>query len=46
VGLTLAQALEEGKKAREVTTKITRPGTFLHAEGYDGWAQWVVDEVE
>jgi pyruvate/2-oxoglutarate dehydrogenase complex dihydrolipoamide dehydrogenase (E3) component len=20
------------------------PGTFLHAEGYDGWAQWVVDE--
>ena len=19
------------------------PGTFLHSEGYDGWAQWVVD---
>jgi pyruvate/2-oxoglutarate dehydrogenase complex dihydrolipoamide dehydrogenase (E3) component len=44
VGLTLAQALKEGKKAREVATKMAGPGTFLHAESYDGWAQWVVDE--
>jgi pyruvate/2-oxoglutarate dehydrogenase complex dihydrolipoamide dehydrogenase (E3) component len=44
VGLTLVQALKQGNKAKEVAVKMSGPGTFLHAEGYDGWAQWVVDE--
>jgi pyruvate/2-oxoglutarate dehydrogenase complex dihydrolipoamide dehydrogenase (E3) component len=44
VGLTLAQALKNGKRAKEVAVKMAGPGTFLHAEGYDGWAQWVLDE--
>ena len=44
VGLTLAQALKQGNKAKEVAVKMVGPGTFLHAEGYDGWAQWVLDE--
>ena len=44
IGLTMAQALKRGKKAKEVAVKMAGPGTLLHAEGYDGWAQWVVDE--
>ena len=44
VGLTLAQALKQGNKAKEVAVKMAGPGTFLHAEGYEGWAQWVLDE--
>lgn len=44
VGLSAKQAQQKGLKAREVSVKMQGPGTFLHAEGYDGWAQWVVEE--
>jgi dihydrolipoamide dehydrogenase len=44
VGLTLEQAASKGFKARAVSTKMVGPGTFLHAEGYEGWAQWVIEE--
>jgi pyruvate/2-oxoglutarate dehydrogenase complex dihydrolipoamide dehydrogenase (E3) component len=44
VGMTLKAAREAGLKVREAATKMAGPGTFLHAEGYDGWAQWVVEE--
>ncbi len=44
VGLTLAQARKTYEKAKEIAVKMTGSGTFLHAEGYDGWAQWVIDE--
>lgn len=44
VGLSAKQAQRKGLKVREVSTKMVGPGTFLHAEGYDGWAQWVVED--
>ena len=44
VGLSAEQAEAKGFKVREVSTKMQGPGTFLHAEGYDGWAQWVVED--
>ena len=43
-GLTLKAAQGAGLRVKEVTVKMAGPGTFLHAEGYDGWAQWVVEE--
>jgi pyruvate/2-oxoglutarate dehydrogenase complex dihydrolipoamide dehydrogenase (E3) component len=43
-GLTLKAAQNAGLQVKEVTAKMAGPGTFLHAEGYDGWAQWVVEE--
>jgi pyruvate/2-oxoglutarate dehydrogenase complex dihydrolipoamide dehydrogenase (E3) component len=43
-GLTLKAAKSAGLHVREVAVKMVGPGTFLHAEGYDGWAQWVVEE--
>lgn len=36
-----AQERQEGQRGHH---EMARPGTFLHAEGYDEWAQWVVDE--
>jgi pyruvate/2-oxoglutarate dehydrogenase complex dihydrolipoamide dehydrogenase (E3) component len=44
IGMTLKSAREAGLKVREVATKMAGPGTFLHAEGYEGWAQWVIEE--
>jgi pyruvate/2-oxoglutarate dehydrogenase complex dihydrolipoamide dehydrogenase (E3) component len=43
-GLTLKAARGAGLRVKEVSVKMAGPGTFLHAEGYDGWAQWVVEE--
>jgi pyruvate/2-oxoglutarate dehydrogenase complex dihydrolipoamide dehydrogenase (E3) component len=45
VGLSAEQAKGKGLKVREVSAKMAGPGTFLHAEDYDGWAQWVVEDV-
>lgn len=44
VGRTLEQALEDGVKATETSLKISVAGSALHSDGYDGWAQMVVDE--
>jgi pyruvate/2-oxoglutarate dehydrogenase complex dihydrolipoamide dehydrogenase (E3) component len=44
VGMTLKAAQEAGLEVREVAAKMAGPGTFLHAEGYEGWAQWVVKD--
>lgn len=44
VGMTLKAAKEAGLEVREAAVKMAGPGTFLHAEGYDGWAQWVVKD--
>jgi pyruvate/2-oxoglutarate dehydrogenase complex dihydrolipoamide dehydrogenase (E3) component len=44
VGLTLEQAREGGANARGVELPIAVAGSALHADGYDGWAQLVVDE--
>lgn len=43
-GLTPAQATARGIKTRVVSAKMAGPGTWLHADGYQGWAQWVVDD--
>jgi pyruvate/2-oxoglutarate dehydrogenase complex dihydrolipoamide dehydrogenase (E3) component len=43
VGLTLAQAKKAGKSVREVATVFKAAGASLHEDGYNGWAQWVVD---
>lgn len=43
-GLTLKAAQGAGLHVREVAVKMAGPGTFLHSEGYDGWAQWVVED--
>jgi pyruvate/2-oxoglutarate dehydrogenase complex dihydrolipoamide dehydrogenase (E3) component len=42
--MTLKAAQEAGLEAREGAAKMASPGTFLHAEGYKGWAQWVVKD--
>jgi pyruvate/2-oxoglutarate dehydrogenase complex dihydrolipoamide dehydrogenase (E3) component len=44
VGLSAEQAQRNGLRVCEVSTKMQGPGTFLHAENYDGWAQWVVED--
>jgi dihydrolipoamide dehydrogenase len=44
VGLTLEQAREGGANARGVELPIAVAGSAMHADGYDGWAQLVVDE--
>lgn len=45
VGLSLAEAHSRGLDAREVAVQTGGPGThsYLHAEGYEGWAMWVVE---
>jgi len=43
-GLTPAEADLMGVKTRTVSVQMSGPGTWLHADGYKGWAQWVVDE--
>lgn len=42
-GSTLKDAESAGLRPREVTVNMAGPGTFSHAEDYDGWAQWVVE---
>ncbi|NMR29311.1 dihydrolipoyl dehydrogenase family protein [Crystallibacter degradans] len=44
VGLTLEQAREDGANATAVELPIAVAGSALHADGYDGWAQLVIDE--
>jgi dihydrolipoamide dehydrogenase len=44
VGKSEAQAREAGLNARAVAIKMSVGGTSLHADGYEGWAQIVVDE--
>lgn len=44
VGRTLEQAREGGANAKGVELPIAVAGSALHADGYDGWAQLVVDE--
>ncbi|KAJ9612478.1 hypothetical protein H2200_004075 [Cladophialophora chaetospira] len=43
-GLTPEQAIARGMKVRTVAVKMSGPGAMLHADGYQGWAQWVVDD--
>ena len=43
-GLTAKLAASKGLKAKTVSVKMAGPGIFLHAEGFNGWAQWVVEE--
>ena len=45
-GLTSDQATARGIKTRTVSVKMSGPGTWLHADGYDGWAQWVIDDAD
>ena len=44
VGRTEAQATEAGLNVRAVDIPMSVGGTSLHADGYEGWAQIVVDE--
>jgi pyruvate/2-oxoglutarate dehydrogenase complex dihydrolipoamide dehydrogenase (E3) component len=44
-GLTPAQATARGIKTRVVSAEMSGPGTWLHADGYRGWAQWVIDDA-
>jgi pyruvate/2-oxoglutarate dehydrogenase complex dihydrolipoamide dehydrogenase (E3) component len=44
VGLTPAQAEANGLKVNIISTKMGGPGTSLHAEDYQGWAQWVAEK--
>ncbi|EMY32932.1 pyruvate/2-oxoglutarate dehydrogenase complex, dihydrolipoamide dehydrogenase component [Arthrobacter crystallopoietes BAB-32] len=44
VGLTLGKAQERGLHASATELPIAVAGSSLHADGYDGWAQLVVDE--
>lgn len=44
VGRTESQAKEAGLRVRAVAIKMSVGGTSLHADGYKGWAQIVVDE--
>lgn len=44
VGHTLASAEAAGLSVRKVTVKMAGPGTFLHHEGYEGSATWIVEE--
>ena len=43
-GLTPDQATARGIKTRVVSAEMSGPGTWLHADGYQGWAQWVIDD--
>ena len=45
VGLSLSQAQARGIDAKEVSVETGGPGThsYLYAEDYRGWAQWVVE---
>ena len=43
-GLTPDQAAARGMKTRVVSVEMSGPGTWLHADGYQGWAQWVIDD--
>jgi dihydrolipoamide dehydrogenase len=44
VGRSAEQAAEAGIRARVVERAIDVAGASLHADGYEGWAQMVVDE--
>lgn len=44
VGRTEAQGKEAGLNIRSVDLEMNVSGTSLHADGYEGWAQIVVDE--
>jgi pyruvate/2-oxoglutarate dehydrogenase complex dihydrolipoamide dehydrogenase (E3) component len=44
VGLTPDQAKANGLKIDVISTKMAGPGTSLHAEEYQGWAQWVAEK--
>ncbi len=44
VGRTEAQAREAGINVQTVELEMSVGGTSLHADGYEGWAQLVVDE--
>ncbi|KAJ9654223.1 hypothetical protein H2198_006683 [Neophaeococcomyces mojaviensis] len=44
-GLTPEQATARGMKIRVVSVSMSDPGSMLHAENYQGWAQWVVDDA-
>ena len=43
-GLTPDQARGRGIDVRTISVKQDGPGAMLHAEGYQGWAQWVIDD--
>jgi pyruvate/2-oxoglutarate dehydrogenase complex dihydrolipoamide dehydrogenase (E3) component len=45
-GLTPEQATARGIKTRTVSANMSGPGTWLHADGYQGWAQWVIDDAD
>ena len=45
-GLTPDQATARGIKHRVVSAKMSGPGVWLHADGYQGWAQWVINDQE
>ena len=45
-GLTPEQATARGIKTRTVSAEMSGPGTWLHADGYRGWAQWVIDDAD
>ncbi|MBG6217942.1 dihydrolipoamide dehydrogenase [Arthrobacter sp. CAN_A6] len=44
VGRTLEQARKAGVNASETSLAIEVGGSALHSDGYEGWAQMVVDE--
>ncbi|MDP9882711.1 dihydrolipoamide dehydrogenase [Sinomonas atrocyanea] len=44
VGLTEEDAWEAGIRVRPVELPISVAGAWQHAEGYEGWAQFLVDE--
>ncbi|KAK5701069.1 Pyridine nucleotide-disulfide oxidoreductase, dimerization domain [Elasticomyces elasticus] len=45
VGQSLAQATGKGIEAKEISVETGGPGThsYLYAENYTGWAQWVIE---
>lgn len=43
-GLTPEQAQVRGIKTRVVSANMSGPGAWLHADVYQGWAQWVIDD--
>lgn len=45
-GLTPDQATTRGMQIRLVSVEMSGPGAMLHSEGYEGWAQWVIDEED
>ena len=44
VGLTAAAAESKGLQILKVSKPIEGPGTALHSDNYEGWAQWVVEK--